>query len=169
MLAMRWIPVLLLAYVAIGIQVGTAGQVRIHGAGPNLGLLVIVFVSLGAPRDYALLACLLIGAMQDLGTGQSFGLFALSYGIVGYLVVGVQNVVYRQHPLTHASLVLIGGIISGLVLWIHGRFTGDRVSILQVMGIAIYTAILAVPVLAMLQRSRRVFGMNSLRRGRGAF
>jgi rod shape-determining protein MreD len=169
MLAMRWFPVLLLAYVAVGIQAGTSGEVQIHGVGPNLGLLVIVFVALGAPRDYALLSCVLIGAMQDLATQQSFGLFALSYGIIGYLVVGVQNVVYREHPLTHASLVLVGGIICGIVIWIHGRIMASPVSVLLLLGIAIYTAILAVPVLAMLQRSRRAFGMGSLRRGRGAF
>jgi rod shape-determining protein MreD len=155
---MRWFPVLLLAYIAIGIQAGISGEVRVHGFGPNLGLLVVVFVALGAPREPALLACVLIGAMQDLATQQAPGLYALSYGMVGYFVVGLQSVVYRDHPLTHAMLVLIGGIITGLVIWIHGRIVTP-----------LYTAILAAPVLMMLQRSRRVFGMHAMRRGRGAF
>ncbi len=166
---MRWFPVLLLAYITIGIQAGISGEVRIHGFGPNLGLLVIVFVALSAPREPALLACVLIGGMQDLATQQAPGLYALSYGIVGYFVVGLQNVVYREHPLTHATLVLIGGIISGSVIWIHGRVLGPRVSITLLLGTALYTAILAPPVLIMLQRSRRVFGMHAQRRGRGAF
>jgi rod shape-determining protein MreD len=166
---MRWFPVLLLAYVAIGIQAGISPVVRIHGFGPNLGLLVIVFVALGAPREQALLACVLIGAMQDLATQQAPGLYALSYGLIAWLIVGLQNVVYRQHPLTHATLVLLGGIISGLIIWIHGRIVPPRAALSMVPGTAIYTAILAVPALWALQRSRRAFGMSSQRRGRGAF
>jgi len=171
MLAMRWFPVFVLAYVAIGIQAGIAGEVRIHGFGPNLGLLVIVFVALGAPREQALLACVLIGAMQDLATQQAPGLYALSYGLIGWLIVGLQNVVYRQHPLTHATLVLLGGIVAALVLWIHGRILPrlPHASISSLLGTAIYTAILAVPALWALQRSRRAFGMSSQRRGRGVF
>jgi rod shape-determining protein MreD len=166
---MRWFPVLFLAYVAIGIQAGISGEVRVHGFGPNLGLLVIVFVALGAPREQALLACVLIGGMQDLATQQAPGLYALSYGLVAYLVVGLQNVVYRQHPLTHATLVLLGGMISALVIWLHGRIVPPRVSIVLLLGTAIYTAMLAAPALWALQRSRRVFGMHAMRRGRGAF
>ena len=167
---MRWIPVLLLAYIAIGIQLGISPEARIHGFGPNLGLLVIVFVALGAPREPALLACVLIGGMQDLATQQAPGLYALSYGIVGYLVVGMQNVVYREHPLTHATLVLIGGIISGGVIWIHGRFPpGPRVSMTLLLGTAVYTAILAPPALWAMQRGRRMFGMTALRRRSGAY
>jgi rod shape-determining protein MreD len=167
---MRWFPVLVLAYIIIGIQAGISPVVRIHGFGPNLGLLVIVFVALGAPREQALLACILIGGMQDLATQQTPGLYAFSYGIVGWLIVGMQNVVYREHPLTHATLVLLGGIISGVIIWIHGRIPpGPRVSIVLLLGTAIYTAILAPPVLYMLQRSRRVCGMRAQRHGRGAF
>jgi rod shape-determining protein MreD len=161
---MRWFPVLVLAYIAIGIQAGISGQVRVHGFGPNLGLLVIVFVTLGAPREPALLACVLIGAMQDLATQQAPGLYAISYGLIGWLIVGMQSVVYREHPLTHATLVLLGGLISAMVIWIHGRFDGPRVSIVLLLGTAIYTAILAAPVLVMLQRSRRLFGMHGQRR-----
>ena len=169
MLAMRWFPVLVLAYVAIGIQAGVSGEVRVHGFGPNLGLLVIVFIALNAPRESALLACVLVGGMQDLATQQAPGLFALSFGLVGWLIVGMQNVVYREHPLTHTTLVLIGGIISGMVIWIHGRVVVPRESITLLLGTAIYTAILAAPALWALQRSRRAFGMRMQRRGRGAF
>jgi rod shape-determining protein MreD len=167
---MRWFPVLVLAYIAIGIQAGISGQVRIDGFGPNLGLLVIVFVALSAPREPALLACLLIGAMQDLATKQAPGLYALSYGVIGWLIFGMQNVVYREHPLTHATLALLGGVISGLIIWIHGRVPpGPRVSITLLLGTAIYTAILAVPLLLVLQRFRRVFGMRAHRHGRAVY
>jgi rod shape-determining protein MreD len=168
---MRWLPVFVLAYIAIGIQVGISGEVRIHGAGPNLGLIVAVFVALSAPRDAALLACVLIGAMQDLATSQAPGLYALSYGLMAWFIVSLQNVVYREHPGTHAALVLVAGIANGLIIWIHGRLPGGlgghRVSIVLLLLTAVYTTLIAIPVLIVLLRSRRVFGMQLQRRGRG--
>jgi rod shape-determining protein MreD len=170
MLSMRWFPVILLAYIVIGIQAGISGEVRVHGFGPNLPLLVVVFVALSAPRESALLACVLIGAMQDLATQQSPGLFALSYGLVAWLIVGMQNVVYREHPLTHTTLALVGGLVTGFVIWIHGRLPMvPRVSITLLLGTAIYTAVLATPVLWAMQRSRRAFGMKMQRGSRRAF
>ena len=169
MLGMRWFPVILLAYIVIALQAGIAGDVRIHGFGPNLPLLVVVFVALSAPREPALLACVLIGAMQDLGSQQAPGLYALSYGLVGWLIVGMQNVVYREHPLTHATLVLVGGLLTGLVIWIHGRVVAPRVSITLLLGTAIYTAILATPAIWAMQRARRAFGMKMQRGSRRAF
>ena len=169
MLPMRWFPVILLAYMVIGIQAGIAGEVRFHGFGPNLPLLVVVFIALSAPREPALLACVLIGGMQDLATQQVPGLFALSYGLVAWLIVGMQNVVYREHPLTHTTLVLIGGLVTAFVIWIHGRIMVPRVSITLLLGIAVYTAVLATPALWAMQRSRRAFGMKMQRGSRRAF
>jgi len=169
MLGMRWFPVILLAYIVIALQAGIAGEVRIHGFGPNLPLLVVVFVALSAPREPALLACVLIGAMQDLGTREAPGLYALSYGLVGWLIAGMQNVVYREHPLTHTMLVLIGGLFTGAIIWIHGRLTAQRVSITLLLGTAIYTAVLATPAIWAMQRGRRAFGMKMQRGSRRAF
>ena len=169
MLFMRWFPVILLAYIVIGIQAGIAGEVRVHCFGPNLPLLVIVFVALSGSRESALLACVMIGGMQDLATQQSPGQFALSYGLVAWLIVGMQNVVYREHPLTHTTLVLIGGLVTGAVIWIHGRMMAPRVSITLLLGTAIYTAVLATPALWAMQRARRAFGMRMPRGGRRAF
>jgi rod shape-determining protein MreD len=161
---MRWFPVLLLAYAVIGIQAGAGALLRVDGVGPNFGLLLAVFVSLCAEREPALLACVVIGAMQDLATGQAPGLYALSYGLSGWFIASLQNVVYRQHPLTHATLVLVAGIISGLVIYLHGRYPGPRVSLSLLMGSAVYTTLLAPPALWLLQRSRRLLGMPLSRR-----
>src|SRR5690554_3436804 len=107
---MRWLTYFILAYVALGVQIGTSGFLRYQGAGPNFVLLAAIFIAINAPRDSALLGCFVLGAMQDLVTQQSLGLYAFSYGLVAMFVVSTQNLVYRAHPLTHFSLALVGGL-----------------------------------------------------------
>src|SRR5215217_8560598 len=116
---MRWLAYSILAYVAIGMQVGLGPYVTYRGAAPNIVLLAAVFVALNAPRDAALLGCFLMGLLQDLVTQQPPGLFALSYGLTAMVVVSAHQVVSREHPLSHFLLVLIGGLLTLAVLLLH--------------------------------------------------
>ena len=65
-----------------------------------------------AARRGAARVLLRSGVMQDLLTQTPLGLYALSYGLVGMFVVSTQEVVYREHPLTHFSLALVGGLLA---------------------------------------------------------
>ena len=161
---MHWPPVLIFAYIVVAMQAGLSGEINIHGAGPNLGLIAVVFVAINAPREQALLACVIIGGMQDLATQQAPGLFALSYGIVGLLVTAVQQVVYRNHPLTHALLTLTGGFVTAMVVYAHGRLVPPRVSISVLLTMALYSAALAPLVIGLLNRLRPMFGFAANRR-----
>src|SRR5687768_15200573 len=98
---MRWLTYFILAYLALGLQVGLGDYVSYLGAGPNLVLLAVIFIAINAPRDAALLGCFGMGLMHDLLTHQPLGLFGLSYGLVGMMASGTHQVVYREHPLTH--------------------------------------------------------------------
>src|SRR5947209_11686266 len=117
---MRWPMFFILAYIAVGLQVGLSPHVAYHGAAPNLVLLAVVFLAMNASRDAALLACFILGVLQDLLTQQQPGLFALSYGLIALFIVGAQQAVYREHPLTHFSLALAGGLITASILLLHG-------------------------------------------------
>ena len=117
---MRWLAYFILAYVAVALQIGLGPFLRYKGAQPNLVLLAAVFIALNAPREAALLGCLCMGLLQDLVTQQPPGLFALAYGLTAMVAVAVHQVVYREHPLTHFSLALVGGLITMTVLLVHG-------------------------------------------------
>jgi hypothetical protein len=106
---MRWLAYVILAYVAVALQIGLGPFLRYKGAQPNLVLLAAVFIALNAPRDAALLGCFCLGLLQDLLTQQPPGLFALSYGLTAMVAVSVHQVIYREHPLTHFSVALFGG------------------------------------------------------------
>jgi rod shape-determining protein MreD len=178
---MRWLAYFILAYLAIGVQIGLGAYVRYHGAAPNFVLLAAVFIALNAPRDAALLGCFVMGAIQDLVTQQPPGLFALSYGLTALVVVGSHHVVNREHVLTYFGLALVGGLLTAIILlvhaWIHpdiprgaGGASGAttlpavRLSAGTEFTRAIYTAVLAPVVLALLHRTKRFFAFQPQRR-----
>lgn len=175
---MRWLAFAILAYVAVGLQIGLAPYVRYHGASPNLVLLAVVFIAVNAPRDVALIGCFALGFLQDLVTQQQPGLFALSYGIVALGVVNTHQVVYKGHPLTHFSLAMAAGVVTAVVILIHGwvRPPGPRVldgavvlPRVRVSGTieltrVLYTAVLAPFVLGAMQRAKTPFGFHGGRR-----
>ena len=177
---MRWLAYFILAYVAVALQIGMGPYVQWRGASPNLVLLAAVFVALNAPRDAALLGCFCLGVLQDLVTQQQPGLFALSYGLTGMVIFSAHQVVYREHPLTHFSLALVGGLITAAVLLLHAWIYPASPRVAATAGApalpairlspgteftrALYTAVLAPVVLGLLQRVKKVFAFQPQRR-----
>jgi rod shape-determining protein MreD len=164
---MAWPVYFILAYLAVGLQVGLAPHWRIGGATPNFVLLCAVFIAVHAPREPALLGCFALGAMQDLVTADTLGLYALSYGLFALTAAGSGQSVYRGHPLTHVALTLMGGVIAAIVVAVHGWLPwthATRVPLLSLLGSALYTAILAPVVLGLLHRMRRAFAFQPSRR-----
>jgi len=161
---MRWPAYLILVYFAIGTQIGMGEFLRVSGAKPDLVLLAVIFIAVNAPRDAALLGAFLIGVTQDMVTLSPLGLYAFSYAMVGMFVVSSQELVYRAHPVTHFSLALVGGLLTGTILLIHGWIKGPSVSATELFTSAIYTAILAPILLGLLNQTRKAFAFKQRRR-----
>src|SRR5215203_473600 len=115
---MRPIVFTILAYFAIALQIGLGPYITWKGVPPNLVLLAAVFIGMNARREPALVGCFLMGLVQDCLTGQTLGVYAFSYGLAALLVTGSAQVVYRDHPLAHVSLVLVAGVITLFVVLI---------------------------------------------------
>jgi len=177
---MWWLSYFILAYLALGAQVGLAPYLAIGAATPNLVLLCVIFLAINAGREPALLGCFGLGAMQDMLSQQPLGLFAFSYGLVGMFVVSTQELVYREHPLTHFSMALTGGFITSIVTIVHDWIRPAGAAVIRegvtlpsirpawmtLFGGAIYTAMLSVLVLGALQKSRKMFAFDAARRKR---
>ena len=177
---MRWAAYSILAYVALGLQIGLAPHLRYQAAAPNLVLLAVVYIGLNAPRDAALLGGFCLGVIQDLVTHQPPGLFALSYGLVSLILVGSHHVASRDHPLTHFMLALAGGLVTAAVLLVHGWIhppapsraaapdaaaaPAIRLSVGTELTRALYTALLAPFIIGALQRVKKFFAFESQRR-----
>jgi rod shape-determining protein MreD len=148
----------------LAVQAGAGPYLRWNGAAPNIVLLIVIFITINAPREAALLGALCLGLMQDLLSQSPLGVYAFSYGLVGMFVVSTQQLVYREHPLTHFSLALIGGLMASAVILIHDLIHGPPVEWMQLFTTTIYTAILAPFVLGVLQRAKRPFAFQPPRR-----
>jgi rod shape-determining protein MreD len=174
---MRFIAYFILAYITLGLQLGLGHYANFGGAAPNLVLLAVIFLAANAPREPALLGAFSLGLMQDLlGLGPP-GLYAVAYGLVALVVLRTQHSVYRDHPLTQLSVALVAGLIVAFVVTIHGwirpagpKMVDGAVAIAAVRApvgrlyvSAVYTAVLAPPVLWMLNRTRRAFAFRAAR------
>ena len=151
----------ILAYIALGLQAGLARAIEWRTASPDFVLIAAVFIALSAPRDTAMLACFILGALHDL-TGQgTLGLMAFSYGVAAVFIVSIQQAVNRRHPLTHFLLTGIAGTITAIIVSLHGWIRppapGVHPPVLPLFYSAVYSAILAPVLLGILQRMNRVF------------
>ena len=163
---MRWTPYLILAYLAVGLQIGMAEYLRVGAARPDLVLLAVIFIAIHAPREAALLGCFGLGLIQDLVSLNPLGVYALAYSMVGMFVVSTQELVYKAHPVTHFTLGFVGALLCGTVVVIHGWIRGPRASVTDVLAAALYTALLAPIVLGLLNLTRRAFSFQRRRRVR---
>jgi rod shape-determining protein MreD len=170
---MRWLPFFILAYLALGVQSGLGAYAQVGEARPNLVLLAAVFVAVNAPRDAALLGCVLMGLMLDLLTNSPLGLWGLALGVVGWVVVNSRDIVYRDHFLTHFWLGLSSALVSGAVIWLHSwvyprlhpQMHMPRPTLAALAAGALYTALLAPVVLGLLQRMQTIFAFRGGRKG----
>ena len=115
-------------------------------------------------RSAALLGSVLMGLMQDILTTTPLGTYGFAYGMVALLIVSVQQVVHREHPVTHFSLSLIGSIMTGLVLMGVGWRHGSMPAVLALLVQSLLTAALSVPVVWLLMRFRKAFAFDGSRR-----
>jgi rod shape-determining protein MreD len=164
---MRWLSFFILAYIALGLEAGLARAIEWKNASPDFVLLAVVFIALSAPRDTALLAGFILGALHDL-TGQgTLGLYAFSYGTAAVFIISVQQAVNRRHPLAQFVLTGFAGLIVAVIVSLHGLIRppapGVHPPAMPLFYAAVYLAILAPFVLAGLQKIRGVFHFQSNR------
>ncbi|HET6247017.1 MAG TPA: rod shape-determining protein MreD [Tepidisphaeraceae bacterium] len=173
---MRFAAYFFLTYFMLGLQVGISRYITIHGAAPNLALLAVIYISLNAPRNAALLGSFAIGLTQDLLSAQTPGLYAFSYGLVAMMTVGLHHLVKRTHPITHLTVALIGGLITAFVLLLHslihpaaaafvseghGKLSAVRIPAGTEFVRVLYTAAIAPLVLYGLDKIRGVFAFQA--------
>ena len=167
---MRGLALTFLAYVALALQVGLTPFIEWHGARPNLVLLAAVFIGMNAKREPALVGCFVLGLVQDLLTTQALGVYAFSYGLAGLLVTSSAQAVYRDHPLTHVSLVLLAGLIAMFVSLLsdlfHPAAPGARVAFGTEFRRLVYTTLLSPFAFWVLGRTRRAFAFKGSYRKR---
>jgi cell shape-determining protein MreD len=135
---MRWPIFIIAGYLLMVLQVGLAPHIaiptRFGPIEPQFVLLLAVFVALSAPTSVAVVASTILGLLLDLTStysvaqiddaGQAMthapavilGPYALGYMAGGYLVVQMRPMLFRQHPMTIATMMLVAGTLVHLVV-----------------------------------------------------
>ena len=164
---MRWLPFLILAYLFVCAQFALGGALRWGEATPDLVLLAVVFVGLHAPLRTALSAAFVAGLMHDLIAGHGLGTYVVGYVLVVAITSQLRDVMYPDHAVTHVTATLVGGVALATYLEVRHAlrsiFFADEppVAFWQRMLGALASAALAVPVIWLLRRARRMFAFSS--------
>lgn len=179
---MRWIPFVILIYVAVLVQVALGAlPVRFSLTGniaPDITAIITVFLALSLrdPRD-AMMAAWSLGLAMDLmlcGMGGALtvvGPMAIAYALASGVIFRVREAFFRERALARALLTLLFCLI------VHGLWVTMQTilgfawsawwpAITKAIGISIYTAVIAPLVCMAMQRCSGWFIATPARRRR---
>ena len=165
---MRLIILFIATILILAFDTGFSGLFTLKSMGnitPLAMPCLVVFVALFAPEALAMLSALILGIFVDLSPGYGvlangahlIGPHALGYFITTLLVLRIRNVVFRRRIITvvlfSAGCVLVNGsvealifITRGLMPWTPPITGGGFAAFAKLLGTAIYTGLLAVPM-----------------------
>jgi len=152
---MRWIPFIILVYVTLVLQSWLGLTIGFGGISPDLLAVVAVAVALWAPSGtVAMLAGWTLGFALDLtvtGATQTItfvGPMSLAYMLGARLIFNMREVVFNERVIVRALLTGAFCLVTHFI-WIFAQCLmtvswSDFPRLLgQVVGVAIYTAIIA--------------------------
>jgi hypothetical protein len=110
--------------------------------------------------------------MQDLTTAEPsrLGLYGLAYGIFALLIGGFGTPAVRGNVVIHSVLTFVCGLITALVVLLHGWLPitrGIRMPVGVMIWSALYTALVSPIFLVPLNRLRKLFAFEQPRRRLG--
>lgn len=126
---MKWPAFAIALYILLALQISIASALRLEIAGsavePRLLLVLLVFVGLSAPPRVVMIAAGVMGFFLDAtttwptaggATATLLGPYALGYMAGGLVLLQVRPMVFRQHALAYAFMILAAGVAVHLVV-----------------------------------------------------
>jgi cell shape-determining protein MreD len=127
---MRWVVVIVVAWVALGLELGLRefltfsgpGAAGAGGSAPSFVLPLVVFIALFAPQLSALWTALVLGLALDLASPRGEGAVivagphAIAFVCAAYLVLVFRPVLMRRNPLTLAFASVLGGLLAAIIV-----------------------------------------------------
>jgi rod shape-determining protein MreD len=115
---MRRLAILILAGLAVILQLSLLPAVRVFGVVPNLALVVVVLIALNVATSEALLMAAVSGLVIDLANGTNFGLW-MGVLMLATLVVSFVGRAGIELDGVLVALVLVGvsTVVMTLAVW----------------------------------------------------
>jgi rod shape-determining protein MreD len=162
----RWFWIFLVAFCLLVLDVGVSVRLRGLGGGPDLMLLLVLFLALYGPLEDAPLSGWLVGISKDAASAGTFGLFAVLYMGLAFFVSRIRADIFTEYNKAH----IVNAFIATLVVYASGAAwqwsQGADLSAAggTVLGIAVWNALLAPAVFWALFRLSRP--LKTVRRAR---
>lgn len=190
---MRWTIFAIFALVFLVLETSLRVVLRLEAVGrvtPSFMASLLVFLALFAPRQYALWAALILGVLMDLSTELQqpgtrnlyvIGPYALGYVAAAFAVVQIRSMVFRRRLLTFCILTFVAMAVVAIVTvtaytlrswlpWSDAWYPIEPSAIgelVQRLGIAVYSALLAIPLGWLLMHTMRLWGFAQVSPTRG--
>ncbi|MCP3903271.1 MAG: hypothetical protein GY715_06495 [Planctomycetes bacterium] len=167
---MRWAVFAIFAYVFLVLEHSLRNLLVVSAPGavsPSFVAVLVVFVSLFAPRSAALWAAWILGLMMDLtndldhgegwAAGPLIGPYALGYPFGTYLLLQARAMLMRGRALTMAVMTVLffaaATIVAVFIYVVHGWYPGEEIAWADLglvgelgrrLGIGVYSGLLAL-------------------------
>ncbi|MDD4601199.1 hypothetical protein SDC9_09032 [bioreactor metagenome] len=133
------------------IQATIIPLLSIKGVSPDLLLIVVVSASLLYGKDHGVGIGFFAGLVQDLASGNIFGVNTLSKLSIGYLFGLAERKVFKEHILLPVLAVAVATVMSGLFAILLLMLLGckiDFVSALinRVFSAVFYNMLFSIPI-----------------------
>ncbi len=179
---MRWPVFVIFAYVAAALEVGLSGLMTFGGVRPSLLLILGVFIGMSASPMALAWAMLALGVVVDIIDCPVKDVTILGPAALGYLfgawaLLQFRGLLFRQSAIALAALTFIVGIFIHLVIvalftmrgipWLVGEPIEQWSAADQLYHRflhLLFTAVVAVPVGALLIRFEALWGFGGKHR-----
>lgn len=143
-----WTLVIILTTV---VQATIMPLISIKGVSPDLLLIIVVSVSLLFGKDHGVGTGFFAGLIQDLASGNIFGVYTISKLSTGYLFGMAERKVFKEHILLPILAVALATVFSGLIAMFVLIILGYKISLLpaltsRVLPAVIYNMVFSIPI-----------------------
>ena len=150
---MRLLRLVPLAIALVITQVSVFPNLRLLGVVPDLALLGAVAIAWNDGGELGAWFGFLTGLLIDLFVTTPFAMTALAYGVTAYFAASLHEAVDRRVPVLVVLAGLGSGLLAGFVFVTMSILAGadqlqSRHTLIVVMSVALYNAVLAIPVFA---------------------
>lgn len=159
MTALIWFAVIIAAII---IQATILPLFTVNGIRPDLLLIVVVSSSLLLGKEHGVGIGFFSGLIQDLASGNIFGINVLSKLATGYVSGLAERKVFKEHLLLPVLAIAIATIFSHAIIFLMLFLLGYKVDLGEaitgsVLPLAFYNMVLAIPVHKLIYHLSRKF------------
>lgn len=184
---MRWSIYILAVLLAVAADSSVGGILKVGDAQPRFLPCVVVFALLSAPRVHAVRLAMLAGLIADLlspslrADGSQLvviGPWTLGFALGALAILPLRSLLYHRNPISSGFATLVFSLLASVAFvavwvlrlkligddspsWWPGTGAGE---VWQQSKVALANALIAVPTVWLLNRTRGIWGFSTAKR-----